>query len=99
MIAIATKFVKATDTRCSGVRATVKGKSLFVAWQHQMSGEENHRWAALQMAVDIGYVGRFHQIDNPSSSTGWLYVCTEFGGKGAFNVGKAMTAAQHLAAA
>jgi len=99
MIAIATKFIKATDTRGSGIRASIQGKSMFFAYQHEMSGSDNHNWAAMQLAAEIEYAGRFFRMENPSSKTGWLYVCTEFGGRPAFTIGKAMTAAQHLAAA
>jgi hypothetical protein len=99
MIAITTKFIKATDSRGSGVRASIQGKSMFFPYDHRLSGSENHDLAAIKLAAEIDYAGRFFRMDNPSSKTGWLYVCTEFGGKPAFTIGKAMTAAQHLAAA
>ena len=98
MLAIATKYIKATDTRGSGVRASIQGRSVFSPYDHSLSGNENHDSAAVKLAAELDYAGRFFRLDNPSSKVGWLYVCTEFGGRPAFTIGKAMTAAQHLAA-
>jgi hypothetical protein len=100
MIAIATKFIKATDTRGSGVRASILGKSAFLPYDHSLSGYENHNLAAIKLAAELDYAGRFFRMDNPSSKVGWLYVCTdEYSGRSpTFTIGKAMTAAQHLAA-
>jgi hypothetical protein len=101
MIAIATKFIKATDTRGSGIRASIQGKSVFSPYDHSLSGYENHNLAAIKLAAELDYAGRFFRMDNPSSKVGWLYVCTdEYSGRSpTFTIGKAMTAAQHLAAA
>lgn len=97
MITIATKYVKATDTRGSGIRVSTYGRNMFIAWQYDLSGTENHQWAALQLALDLGYSGRFYRSENPSSTTGFLYACVD-GDKPAFNLGKALTAAEHLSA-
>jgi hypothetical protein len=97
MLTIATKYIKATDTRCSGIRVSTYGKNMFIAWQHDLSGTENHQWAALQLCLELGYSGRFYRSENPSSKTGFLYACIDES-KPAFTLGKALTAAEHLAA-
>jgi hypothetical protein len=76
MIAIATTYVPATDTRSEGVRVSAVGiKPMFIAWQSGLSGKDNHQWAAMQMAFELDCAGQFFRMDNPSTKKGWLYVC------------------------
>ena len=95
MITIATKFCNETNLRPQGVIALTFGKSRFFSWQFDMSGGENHRWAALQLAVEIGYAGRFYQSDNPNHKLGFVFACLRDEDP-AFTVGKALTAAEHF---
>ena len=107
MLAIATKYVPATSTRSEGVRVSAVGiKPMFIAWQNDMSGKDNHQLAAMQMAYDLNCDGEFFRMENPSCSKGWLYVCTdnldgstnipEYALRDGFRLGKPMTGSQHL---
>ena len=109
MIAISTKYVAATSTRSEGIRVSAAGaKAVFFAWQHGMSGKDNHQWAALQLATDLNYDGQFFRMENPAASEGWLYVCVgnpdgstdipAYYFRDGFKIGRALTAAEHLSA-
>lgn len=56
MIAIETKYLPATNTRGSRIKAfTCNGKSASVPYNHELSTEANH-YAAVRNLVDLGLI-------------------------------------------
>jgi hypothetical protein len=61
MQAIETKFIPATNTKPSRIKATCERGILTVSWEHAWSDEDNHREAALALCV------KFAQEDAPKT--------------------------------
>jgi hypothetical protein len=63
MQAIVTKYISATNTKGSRIKATCAAGSLTVHWDHELSVEGNHEAAAkelvrqLDWTVEAGYKG------------------------------------------
>ena len=55
--AIVTKFYGPTNTRGSKIKAMACAGSVYVAYDHAMSIEENHVHAAMKLAHKFGWYG------------------------------------------
>lgn len=60
--AITTKYLGPTNTKGSRIKATCNGGSLTLGIDNATSVEENHRRAAVELAMDMGWYGRFQLI-------------------------------------
>ncbi len=58
MKAIKTKYIGATNYRCSRVSASDEdGNRIVLTWCHNLNGEENHRAAAYALRDKMGWKG------------------------------------------
>jgi hypothetical protein len=96
MTAIVTKYLPATKRRKPSIRAATFGIYKIIPWDDTLNGEENHRLAAIALAVELECHGKMYRVDNPVERTGWIFVLVNEQTP-TYWLGKALTAAQHLA--
>ena len=56
MQAIKTRYCGPTETKCSRIRASCEGGSLYVSYDHALYPEENHYAAATALCNKLGWV-------------------------------------------
>lgn len=74
--AITTKFIPATDTRGSRVKATANGGTVTLDYDHAMNGDENHTEAARQLADRLNWRGQWFSGGLPNEG-GYCFVCAD----------------------
>ena len=74
MQAIQTKYLSPTNVRESRVKATCEAKSITVSWDHRLNPEDNHRAAAIDLILQLGWHGHWVQGELPGS--GYAFVCS-----------------------
>ena len=57
MQAIKTKYIPATETKGSRIKATAASKSLYLPYPHELSGQAVYRAAAEALAQKLGWSG------------------------------------------
>ena len=58
MIAIETRYHGPTNTKGSRITATANGNRLTIGVDNAVSVEDNHAWAARELARKLGWKGR-----------------------------------------
>ncbi len=76
MRAIITRFLPATDTRGSRIRATTADAgSITVPYDHALSSSANHEAAARTLADKLGW--KYRDLAGGPTETGWAFVLLE----------------------
>lgn len=70
--AITTKFLGPTNTLGARVKATAEAGSVTIAWDYALGIEANHRAAARQLALKLGWTGHWHGGGLPGA--GFVFV-------------------------
>lgn len=73
MQAIETKYIGATNTKPSRVKATGAAGSITFSWDHSLDGYENHRRVALAIMLKLGWHG--HWVAGANAGNGYCFVC------------------------
>lgn len=73
MQAIETKYIGATNTKPSRVKATGAAGSVTFSWDHSLDGYENHRRVALAIMLKMGWHG--HWVAGANAGNGYVFVC------------------------
>lgn len=73
--AITTKFLGATNSRGSRVKATAEAGSLTVSWDYGLDATANHEIVAQALADRFGWKGEIVGAATPNSS-GYVFVFT-----------------------
>jgi hypothetical protein len=73
--AIFTKFLGPTNSRGSRVKASADAGSVTVSWDHALNSSENHRAAAMALAVKFGWSGTW--VGGGGGVKGDVYVNVE----------------------
>jgi hypothetical protein len=60
MQAIITKYLPATATKGSRIKATCDAGSITISYPHELSGQAVHRTAAEALAAKLGWISEFH---------------------------------------
>ena len=73
MQAITTKFIPATDTKGSRVKATAQTGSVTLGWDHSLNPADNHKAAAMALVDKFSwYYGDWISGDLSDSSSVWV---------------------------
>lgn len=75
MSIIRTKYVQATNTKGSCIRAKLHTASITVPYDHSTSGDMNHAIAAKRLADKLNLLGRWVKVWDQSQADGNTYVC------------------------
>jgi hypothetical protein len=81
--AIQTKFLPATNSKPSRVKAIAEAGSVILSWDHAMNGTGNHRTAAMTLAKRKGWTGEWFGGAIPKTS-GYCFVMNDGGPEFAF---------------
>jgi len=73
MQAIITKYLGATNSNGSRIKAKCAAKSIWFAYDHSLSSSANHAEAARTLAASLHWVGAWVAGDTPDG-TGNVYV-------------------------
>ena len=76
MQAITTKFIPATNTRGSRIKATAAAGSITLHRDFSLSIEDNHAKAAKTLAWKMNWKGDWHMGGLPNEA-GYCFVCTD----------------------
>jgi hypothetical protein len=60
MQAIITKYLPATNTRSSRIKASCAAHSITVAYDHTLDVEDNHKAACLALQIKMADIGGHH---------------------------------------
>lgn len=74
--AIVTKYIPATNTKGSRVKATSWAGSVTVNYEHGLNADQNHLAAAKSLAEKFGWKGSFVGGDNPDAR-GYTFVLVQ----------------------
>lgn len=77
--AIQTKYHGPTDSRGSRITARCEAKRITVSWNHECDVFENHRRAALKLALDLKWVTDGDGLIGgaPPGSAGYVFVIVD----------------------
>jgi hypothetical protein len=71
--AIVTRYIPATNTKPSRVKATADAGSVMLSWNCALNIENNHAFVAKALAEKFGWRGAWYQGGMPGS--GFAFVC------------------------
>ena len=74
--AIETKYLRATDVRGAGIKATAWGGSVTIGYDHALNTEGAHKAAADALIAKLGWQGTFAQGGN-AKGDGYVFVNVE----------------------
>ncbi len=74
--AITTKYIPASNTKGSRIKASAYAGSIFFDYAHELNAEENHAEAAQKLARKMGWNGRWFGGGLPDDA-GYCFVCTD----------------------
>ncbi|WP_338821712.1 hypothetical protein [Bradyrhizobium septentrionale] len=86
--AILTKYLSATNTKGSRIKASAAAGNITLHLDHALSSEANHAKAAEALAEQFGWAGSWQMGSMPSDS-GFCFVCGCAGDEPAFITGGA----------
>lgn len=73
MQAIVTKFIPATNTRGSRVKASAQAGSVTLGWDHRLDPAGNHKAAAIALVRKYEwFYGEWMPAELPDGSTVWV---------------------------
>jgi hypothetical protein len=85
MQAIVTKYLRPTNHRGARVKATCQARSYVIPYDHALDAPDNHRVAAMNLAVLMQWEGIWIGGGMPADS-GYAFLCVEGGGPFHFEV-------------
>jgi hypothetical protein len=74
--AIETKYLGATNSRGSRIKATAWAGSVTVCFDYQLNPDQNHKAAADALIAKLGWQGKFAQGGN-AKGDGYVFVNVE----------------------
>ena len=88
MQAIVTKYIPATNTRGSRIKAQCDAKTIIRDWPARLNMEDAHTFVAVQLVRELGwagesYGGRMMRAGMPQKGSHYAYVFILTGGKSA----------------
>ena len=75
MSIIRTKFIEATNTKGSRIKARLHTESITLSYDYALGGGDNHKRAALALAIKLNLKGDWNRIWDQSQSDGFTFVC------------------------
>ena len=74
MSIIRTRYRPATDRTGPRIRANIGITAIVVPYDHELSGSENHRRAAMALASQNGLKGNWARVWDAGQDTGFTFV-------------------------
>ena len=75
--AIETKYLRATDTKGSRIKASAFGGSITIGYDYALDTQDVHRAAADALIAKMGWSGTFAQGGNAKGDGGYYFVNIE----------------------